>query len=112
MPPSDLKARWYYILLSLAAGHHHGLAIARAVREFSDGRVRLWPAMLYGSLEELSARGWIRELEDGSAGRPDASERKRYYSLTRAGRTAMDAETRRLADLVKLARTVSRREPT
>jgi DNA-binding PadR family transcriptional regulator len=112
VPPPALKPQWYYILLSLAAGHHHGLAIARAVREFSDGRVRLWPAMLYGSLQALAARGWIRELEDGSAGRPDASERKRYYSLTRAGRTAMDAETRRLADLVKLARTVSRREPT
>ena len=24
--------------------------------------MRLWPATLYGSLEELLARGWIREL--------------------------------------------------
>jgi len=112
VPPSHVKPQWYYILLSLAAGHQHGLAIARAVQEFSDGRVRLWPAMLYGSLEDLATHGWIREIADGSARRPDASERKRYYSLTRAGRTVMDAETRRLADLVRLARAVARREPT
>jgi DNA-binding PadR family transcriptional regulator len=104
-----MKHAWYYILLSLAGGHRHGLAIARDVRDLSGGRVRLWPATLYGSLDELARRGWIREIEDGSRQRPDDSERKRYYSLTRSGREAMDEETRRLADLVKLARATRRR---
>jgi DNA-binding PadR family transcriptional regulator len=45
-----MKRPWYYILLSVAGGHRHGLAIAREVRELSDGQVRLWPATLYGSL--------------------------------------------------------------
>jgi DNA-binding PadR family transcriptional regulator len=36
-----LKTTWYYILVSLAAGERHGLAIAREVLTLSDGRVRL-----------------------------------------------------------------------
>jgi DNA-binding PadR family transcriptional regulator len=104
-----MKASWYYMLLALAGGHRHGLGIAREVRELSGGQVRLWPATLYGSLEELVRRGWIREIEDGARQRPDDSERKRYYALTRSGRDAMDEETRRLADLVKLARAARRR---
>ena len=105
----EMKLHWYYVLLSLAAGDRHGLAIARDVREFSDGRVRLWPATLYGSLQALMDRGWIKELEVESSRRPDASERKRYYAITRSGRAAMDEETRRLMDLVKLARGARRR---
>jgi DNA-binding PadR family transcriptional regulator len=103
-----MKPHWYYMLLSLSAGDRHGLAIARDVETFSRGAVRLWPATLYGSLEALADLGWIAEIADGPR-RPDDSERKRYYGLTRSGRLALDAETTRLADLVKLARTVSRR---
>ncbi len=109
MPAHDMKPRWYHILLSLSAGDRHGLAIARDVRDSSRSRIRLWPATLYGSLEALASAGWIEEIEDASR-RPDASERKRYYGITRAGRAAFDAETRRLADLVRLARHVTRRE--
>ena len=104
-----MKPHWYYMLLSLVGGDRHGLAIARDVRELSDGQIRLWPATLYGSLGELMRRGWIREIEGGARQRPDDSERKRYYALTRSGREAMDEETRRLADLVKLARAARRR---
>ena len=106
-----LKPHWYYILLSLAGGPRHGLAVARDVREFSGDRVRLWPATLYGSLEALSDLGWIEEIDDATR-RPDTSERKRYYGLTRAGRATLDAETQRLADLVKLARGAARRQHT
>jgi DNA-binding PadR family transcriptional regulator len=105
----DLKPRWYHILLSLSAGPRHGQAIARDVRRSSDGRIRLWPATLYGSLQELEDRGWIVEIADGPA-RPDDSARKRVYGLTRAGRAAFAAETSRLADLVRLARETARRQ--
>lgn len=104
---TTLKRHWYYILLSLAAGGRHGLAIARDVSQFSDGQITLWPATLYGALEDLSDSGWIAEVSDRE--RPDESERKKFYTLTRAGRAALDAETRRLADLVKLARGLARK---
>ena len=104
---ATLKTHWYYILLSLAGGDRHGLAIAREVTDFSGGQITLWPATLYGALEDLADAGWIAELNDRD--RPDDSERKKFYTLTRSGRTALDGETQRLADLVKLARRVSRK---
>ncbi|HEX5216330.1 MAG TPA: helix-turn-helix transcriptional regulator [Vicinamibacterales bacterium] len=104
---APLKTHWYFILMSLAGGNRHGLAIARDVKQLSGGQVTLWPATLYGSLEDLADAGWIAELADRDL--PDESDRKKFYTLTRAGRAALDAETRRLADLVKLARSLSRR---
>jgi DNA-binding PadR family transcriptional regulator len=103
MTGQSLKTTWYYILLSLASGDRHGLAVAREVLALSDGQVRLWPAMLYGALENLSDRGWIEEVIDARR-RPDESERKRYYRITRAGRAAAATETNRLAGLVRVAR--------
>ena len=107
--PTAMKPRWFHILLALAGGPRHGLAIARDVQQSSSGAIRLWPATLYGSLEELMDLGWIQEIEDGDL-RPDPSERKRYYGIARGGRAALDAETRRLADLVKLARSARKRQ--
>ena len=110
MPTKNpLKPHLYYMLLSLSAGHRHGLAIARDVREFTHGQMTLWPAKLYGSIEDLSDAGWIEEIADGHR-RPDDNERKRYYGLTRAGRAALAAETTRLADLVALARSIAKKE--
>jgi DNA-binding PadR family transcriptional regulator len=98
-----LKTTWYYILLALADDDRHGLAIAREVHALSDGQIRLWPAMLYGALEELNDRGWIDELTN--ARRPaNDSDRKRYYRISRAGRAAAAAETERLSALVRVAR--------
>ena len=100
----SLKISWYYILLSLASADRHGLAIAREVLSLSEGQLRLWPAMLYGALEDLSNRGWIEELTDSRRRPPDESERRRYYRITRAGRAAAAVETDRLAGLVRVAR--------
>jgi DNA-binding PadR family transcriptional regulator len=104
MAGTSLKLSWYYILLSLASADRHGLAIAREVLSLSEGQLRLWPAMLYGALEDLSDRGWIEELTDSRRRPPDESERKRYYRITRAGRAAAAVETDRLAGLVRVAR--------
>jgi DNA-binding PadR family transcriptional regulator len=103
-----LKTPWYYILLALAAGDRHGLAIARDVSALSDSQVKLWPATLYGALEELATRRWIEELTD-EQGRPaEESERRRYYRISRAGRRVLEDETERLAALVRIARSRAR----
>ena len=106
-----MKTPWYFILLALAAGDRHGLAIARDVAALSNDQVRLWPATLYGSLEELCDRGWIEELLEEPDRPADESERRRYYRITRAGRGVLVAETDRLANLVRVARTRARRRP-
>lgn len=102
--PGDiaLKSHWFYILLALASGERHGLAIAREVLALSEGQVRLWPATLYGSLDELRARRWVDAIE--SSERPGESERKRFYRITRLGRTVLAAESERLSRLARVAR--------
>ena len=100
-----MKPHLFYILLALAEGDRHGLAIARDAQALSDGQVRLWPATLYGSLDELRTRKWIEELPEHPE---DESERKRYYRLTRAGRLALTDEAERLGRLARLARTRAR----
>ena len=99
-----MKNRVYLILLALADSDLHGLGIARAVQELSDGQTRLWPASLYGTLEELTESGWIEELDDPRQRPADESEKKRFYRLTRAGHRALAVETGRLAALVKIAK--------
>ena len=99
-----MKPRVYLILLALADGDLHGLGIARAVDELSDGRTRLWPATLYGTLEDLLATGWIQELDDPRTRPADESDKKRFYRLAPAGRRALAGETERLGALVKAAR--------
>ena len=99
-----MKRQWYFILLSLAGGERHGSGIMREVLELTDGDLRLWPATLYGSLEELRERGWIEELA-GVGERPEGeSERKRFYRITGSGRGALGQETDRLAGIVREAR--------
>jgi DNA-binding PadR family transcriptional regulator len=100
---TPLKPHWYYILVTLAGADRHGQSIAREVLELSDGRIRLWPATLYGAIDDLEDRGWIEELADLRRP-PDESERRRYYRLTRAGRAVVAAETDRLAHVVRIAR--------
>ena len=98
---ASLKPHWFYILLALADDDRHGLAIARDVQSLSDGSLRLWPATLYGSLDELRARKWIEELPE----HPEAeSERRRYYRLTRTGRAVLTDEAERLSRLARLTR--------
>jgi len=108
MADATLKPHHFYILLALADGDRHGLGIARDVQALSDGQVRLWPATLYGSLEELCARRWIEELH-AERGRPEhESEKKRYYRISRAGRDVLRGEAERLARLAKLTRARAR----
>jgi DNA-binding PadR family transcriptional regulator len=100
----ELKTHHFLMLLALLRGDTYGLEIAREVERLSEGRVRLWPATLYGSLEDLVEYGWIEELDEPSERPKDAGERKRIYRVTPAGRQVARGETRRLDELVKIAR--------
>jgi DNA-binding PadR family transcriptional regulator len=104
VPPRALKPQWYFILVALAESERHGLGIAREVLALSGGTLRLWPATLYGALEDLADQGWIEEVTEPGRRPPAESERKRYYRITRAGRARLRSETDRLADLVRIAR--------
>ena len=99
-----MKPNTFHILVALTGEDKHGLAIVRDVLEQTDGATHLWPATLYGALEQLADEGLIEEL--GSRGEHPAgeSERRRYYRLTRDGRAAVTAEVKRLERLAAVAR--------
>jgi DNA-binding PadR family transcriptional regulator len=96
-----LKTQWFHILLSLAAGEQHGYGIMQEVFERTAGKVRLWPAAIYGSLKRLIEAGLIEESVERPAPELDDA-RRRYYRLTDLGRQVLDAERERLEELVRL----------
>ena len=93
----------FHILLALSDGERHGYGIMREVAERADGRVRMGPGTLYGSIKRMLEDGLIEESDE----RPDSSlddQRRRYYRLTPFGQRVAEAEAQRLAHLVSVAR--------
>jgi DNA-binding PadR family transcriptional regulator len=104
-----LKSNWFHILLCLVGGEQHGYGIMQDVLERSGGRVRLWPATLYGSLKRLIEEGLI--VESGERPAPELDDaRRRYYKLTPFGEQVLDLESQRLEDLVRVLHAKRRRE--
>ena len=98
-----LKPNWFHVLLSLADQEQHGYGIMQEVLERTHGKVRLWPATLYGTLQRLMDADLIEESRHRRpVGQDDA--RRRYYRLTPFGRRVLAAESRRLEDLVRVIR--------
>ena len=96
-----LHNNWFHILLSLVGADQHGYGIMQEVLERNNGSVRLWPATLYGSLKRLIADGLIEESDERPVAELDDA-RRRYYRLTRFGRTVLDLECERLQAMVKM----------
>jgi DNA-binding PadR family transcriptional regulator len=93
------------ILAALGESPAHGYALAQRVAELTGARLEVRPGNLYRVLDRMEQRGWVKESDAGGA---TDDERRRYYSLTGAGRRAADAELNMYADV--LARTRGMRE--
>ncbi len=93
----------FHILLALVDGERHGYGIMQEIAARTDGKMRMGPGTLYGSIKRMMADGLIEE----SGQRPDPAlddERRRYYRLTDFGQRVVRAEAERLAQLVNVAR--------
>ncbi|MBZ5594045.1 MAG: PadR family transcriptional regulator [Acidobacteriia bacterium] len=98
-----LKTQWFHIMLALAGGEQHGYGIMQEVLNSTTGKVRLWPATLYGSIKRLVEAGLIEESAERPAPELDDA-RRRYYRLTALGKRVLDAECERLQALVHAIR--------
>ena len=78
------------ILRTLLFGPQHGQGIARSIEQQADDALLVDHGSLYPGLQRLEARGWI-EAEWGTS---DNNRRARFYTLTKAGRKQLVAETR------------------
>jgi DNA-binding PadR family transcriptional regulator len=98
-----LKTQWFHIMVSLASGEQHGYGIMQDVLNRTTGKVRLWPATLYGSIKRLIEADLIEESDERPAPELDDA-RRRYYRLTALGKRVLDAECGRLEELVRTIR--------
>jgi len=98
-----LQPTSFHILLSLADEDRHGYAIIQDIARRTGGEIRLSAGTLYRSIQRLQEQGLIVETRTRPAPEED-DERRRYYSITRQGREAAQAEVRRLQSLLKMAR--------
>jgi PadR family transcriptional regulator PadR len=90
------------ILKTLSLEPMHGFGIARRVEQLSQGVFKVNPGSLLVALQRLERAGWL----DAEWKQTANSRRARIYTLTRAGRRQLDAETtdwaRRSAAIARL----------
>src|SRR5580704_16509423 len=96
-----LSSAALHILLALAGEDLHGYGIMLEIARQSEGVYKIGPGTLYDNLQKLTQAGWVQEL---GPRRGDDDPRRRYYRLTDAGRDLLRAETARLAQVVREAR--------
>ena len=103
MRPSDLIQGTLDLLIlkSLATEARHGWAIAKRIQTVSGDVLQIKQGSLYPALHRLEAQGLVKaEWRENETGR-DA----KFYSLTKAGHTALEAELtqwERLSSAIRL----------
>ena len=81
----------YYVLLALVHPNH-GYQLMNEIEEVSKGRIKMGPGTLYGVLTRLQKDGLIIVINDDG--------RRKTYSITEDGRTALKIEYERLISMV------------
>jgi len=98
LPPAT-----FHILLAVADEDRHGYAIIQDVAARTNGELKLSAGTLYRSIQRMLEQGLL--VEPRERPEPDLDdERRRYYRITPFGRAVAEAEARRLAQLVRMAR--------
>jgi DNA-binding PadR family transcriptional regulator len=99
-----MKSLNFQVLLALSEGERHGWALVRELQQRSTDE-RILPGNFYRTLRGMLAEGLIEEAPRRGAGVPATrKERRTYFRLTEAGRTAAKAEARKLESLVAQSR--------
>jgi DNA-binding PadR family transcriptional regulator len=92
-----------HILLALSTQERHGYGIMKQVELDSQGKVKMGPGTLYGSLSRMINAGLVRESNKRVDPKMD-DERRVYYAITAVGRKALAAELQRYDEVVALAK--------
>ena len=98
-----LPTATFHILLAVADEDRHGYAIIQDVEARTGGELRLSAGTLYRSIQRMLDQGLIVEPRERPLPELD-DERRRYYRITPFGRAVAEAESRRMAQLVRMAR--------
>lgn len=92
-----------HILLALSTKERHGYGIMKQVESDSQGKVKMGPGTLYGSIRRMIEAGLIGE--GGKEIDPEMDDQRRiYYRITGHGQETLAAELQRYREVVAVAK--------
>ena len=91
----------FYILLAVRKPNH-GYGITQEVEELTKGRVVLGPGTLYGAIQSLVKKDWIRIYSEDTE-----SRKKKEYLITDSGLAVFNEECERLNELLQNSRLIN-----
>ena len=91
----------YHVMLAIADAPLHGYGIIKEVAARTGGAMELEAGTLYAAIRRMNDEGLLEDAPDPQDG---GDSRRRYYRLTAFGRDVLEAESRRLANLLHVAR--------
>lgn len=95
---TPLTEALFYILLAVRQPNH-GYGIIQEVEKITGGRVVLGAGTLYGAIQSMEKKGWIRIYSEDTS-----SRKKKEYLITDAGKEVFREERKRLRELVENAK--------
>ena len=93
----------FHILLALSTEERHGYGIMKQVEADSQGKVRMGPGTLYGSIGRMLDAGLIGESDKKMDPELD-DERRVYYKISALGLKALAAELQRYREIIAVAK--------
>ena len=88
-------------------GALHGFGIARRIEQIADGGFALNQGTIYPALLRLEQKGWVAS----EWGTSENNRRARFYSITRAGKKQLAAESEHWARTVAMMQRLLENEP-
>ena len=92
----------FYTLLALAEADRHGYAIMQHSKLLSGGNFRMGPGTLYATIQRLLDLALIEEIPE-PAGTENGDTRRRYYRLSRNGKSLLELDLDRMRSAVRFA---------
>ena len=88
-----LTETMFLVLLTMLK-ENYGYRVSQEVEEITKGRIVLGPGTLYGAINNLNKKGWIKSVDTGS------ESGKKIYVATDVGRELVALEINRMKALV------------
>ena len=82
----------YYILLCLK-NPEHGYGIMQRVETMTEGRIKIGPGTMYGTLSKMEKDGLIVLVKE--------EDKRKFYRMTDVGREVLDTELARIERLYR-----------
>jgi PadR family transcriptional regulator PadR len=95
------------ILKAVSLGPLHGYGVLLRIQQVSGERLAIQQGSLYPALYRLEHQGAIAS----SWGESENNRRAKYYRLTRAGHTRLDAETEKWNQMAGIIGSILRTRP-